>query len=778
MAPKSKSSASSATKKKQARKAERRQLQQQREEGDDQQEQEELDDIDEVQDSRKQSQTAQNGLDTSVDDVPIPSTSSQTAPAPHAASAAAPSGATTTPAQSPRSQKTGKQLKQDLPAQSKQRGEKKSKKQSKKHKKGEAPPPPRKKQYIPPPKPPRDNVDPVDTYGLGVTGTGYERVSAERVITLRLLNKKDSSSVERGVDELSAWILGITENVAANDTETELQQVAEMLPVWINHLPRLLSHTSRRVRLGSATIQAHLLHAGPTILLNDYTLPTLNMPVTLESDDYISALLCSAFDPDRQVRTTAIQTWQALQRQVNIDDYLSITLASLNSTILEAQIASSTSATPSKLAKMDPDARIALQEDQDQGRNQLAASIDAYTYLIDQHFPTDLATEAKGTTDPINPFEPVLSSTGTFWGYLSAQIMEAAQVRRAVWRCLDKVLLKASLQGQLEEDLPDLSKIVLDAGFTERDYNTQNTLYPILTRFLQTYSQSWRVSSGPDQASSSSSSSISDSDSEDRRDGHTDSSVRSRTVLPAVQKFHQLLQVGFYGNAAAGFPQVLPIVQTAPSTFLGSPSSLKILFASLWAAYTGRAIETAGLQGLQAFTACLSSIVEHCASCDAGGETLDVLAEQVQTGWRFYLGLSPSPSKSQSICKPVFAQDMVDLIGALEKYDSDVWLRLKRSLLDDTVTALQSENFARFDLLSAIIVVAAAREGLRSRHFAQELQSVVGHAAIDRLDQANAAQFLAAALDNEMLPLADNKHIIEVMVAPHQSRVSLLIFIP
>ena len=165
-----------------------------------------------------------------------------------AASAKASTASPATGTQQQQRDRRGKLHKEVAPAQGKQRGEAATKKkQKKKHKKGEAPPPPRKKQYIPPPKPPRDNLDPIDIFGLGVAGGGYQRIDPEHVVTLRLLNKKDASSVERGLDELTAWIMSVGQVDASGkkvgaDAEQEgeprdeteaMQEVAEMLPVWV-----------------------------------------------------------------------------------------------------------------------------------------------------------------------------------------------------------------------------------------------------------------------------------------------------------------------------------------------------------------------------------------------------------------------------------------------------------------------------------------------------------------------------------------------------------------
>lgn len=123
------------------------------------------------------------------------------------------------------------------------------KKQSKKHAKGQAPPPPRKKQFIPPPKPTNVNIDPVDIYGLGMLGAEHIRVAPERIVTLRLLNKKDSLSVERGLEELSSWIVEIDSQDSQSQSPTESKtastqeadhigqedpdSLVQIMPVWV-----------------------------------------------------------------------------------------------------------------------------------------------------------------------------------------------------------------------------------------------------------------------------------------------------------------------------------------------------------------------------------------------------------------------------------------------------------------------------------------------------------------------------------------------------------------
>lgn len=238
--PKQKSSASSATKKKHARRTAAREEQLAARAAEE-----------ELAELQEQDNDDGDGDDTSkpvigTDDDDDDATDAQAAavhdkpvePAPTPAIVTA-----TSPPPQPLVDKRGKRIK-DIPPSGSSRGQKnanaenKKKKQSKKHAKGQAPPPPRKKQYIPPPKPVKTNVDPVDIYGLGIVGAGYERIPAEKVVSLRLLNKKDSMSVERGLDELLAWANEVQKSDSSD--EEALTQLSEVVPVWVCY-PHLLT---------------------------------------------------------------------------------------------------------------------------------------------------------------------------------------------------------------------------------------------------------------------------------------------------------------------------------------------------------------------------------------------------------------------------------------------------------------------------------------------------------------------------------------------------------
>lgn len=643
---KSTSSASSATKKKQAKKAEKRDERNKvRAIEEEEQELAELErEGDDGSDAEPPSTTKTSGQDdvvegnagadeqgggvaasTATDGTADSSSAALEGPAASSTSKATPRPPATGSQQQQQRDRRGKLHKEVVPAQGKQRGEAATKKkQKKKHKKGEAPPPPRKKQYIPPPKPPRDNLDPIDIFGLGVTGGGYQRIDPEHVVTLRLLNKKDASSVERGLDELTAWIMSVGqgdagEKAARTDVqegresrdETEaMQEVAEMLPVWTHHYPRLSSHTSRRVRLSTASVHAHFLHQGPDTLLRDFTVPTLTAPATLEKDDYLSSMLCASFDPDRQIRILSVSNWQALQErhQVALDGYAKEILDSLNSTILESSALAGTGAglpSQKQLAKMDDDARIALQEEQDQKSSQLAASIDAFTYML-----------GRPSADEARPelYEPVLDSD-LFWSYLHPARMEAAHVRRAVWRTLGAATRSSSVGlPALRSALRTLSRTVLQAAFGERDYNTHGVLSVALPDFLETFPEAWKLygkhtqpnSIATDESDESSESSSSDDDVDSAK-----ANGREAASPPAsVAALLDALQIGFYGNASSGYKCLPRLVRTVPVSQLPIDASrLELLFSSLWAGFSGRALDSAGEAGLSAFAEAVAQLV-------------------------------------------------------------------------------------------------------------------------------------------------------------------------
>ncbi|KAK7059773.1 delta-9 fatty acid desaturase protein [Favolaschia claudopus] len=123
----------------------------------------------------------------------------------------------------------------------------KSDRKSKKHRSD----PPRPKVYIAPVKPTAANPDPLDAIpGLS------NRLPPTLLVVLRSLGKKAVVTRAKALEELGA---GWVSKIADDDEGIEVYALKDALPVWLHHLPSLLVHPSRRIRLLSAQTHSALL---------------------------------------------------------------------------------------------------------------------------------------------------------------------------------------------------------------------------------------------------------------------------------------------------------------------------------------------------------------------------------------------------------------------------------------------------------------------------------------------------------------------------------------
>src|SRR5437879_103224 len=111
----------------------------------------------------------------------------------------------------------------EQPPKDKEKGKKKDKKA------------PKIKMYIPPPKYTPLRPDPLD---LESNAELVQRLPAELVVLLRNLGKKSVRTRERALE-------GLIEDWLGNE---------DILPIWTFHLPALLIHPSRRIRLLTCTV--------------------------------------------------------------------------------------------------------------------------------------------------------------------------------------------------------------------------------------------------------------------------------------------------------------------------------------------------------------------------------------------------------------------------------------------------------------------------------------------------------------------------------------------
>lgn len=313
-----------------------------------------------------------------------------------------------------------------------QRGQKKSKQDKKA---------PKVKQYIPPPPPPRGEPDPVDRLGLGRAGSS---VTAETIVTLRKVAKRDATTVERGLEEWEEWA---RKAVAEGQTEDEL---LETMQVWTHHFPRLVGHPSRRVRSLAASLHAFFLQE-PTLRA------TLVAPAELEREAYIGGWLTSVYDPDRGVRRTADKSWNDIfgweddGASLNATEYTQELLHHLSRLIFasdEDSTAEGGTTTPQKssragVAAVDQEAVtrkvIALDEPPSLTRSRLRASaLEALAYLLRSH--------PKPSQQSQPSFEDFVGREEV-WGLLDKSQEEEGNVRKAAWIVLQALLSRPDLNG-------------------------------------------------------------------------------------------------------------------------------------------------------------------------------------------------------------------------------------------------------------------------------------------------------------------------------------------
>ncbi|KAG6901384.1 hypothetical protein C0995_012648 [Termitomyces sp. Mi166 len=172
---------------------------------------------------------------------------------------------------------------------------------------------PRIKAYVAPLKPAPAQPDPLDTTGLA------HRLPPELLVVLRSFNKKAQVTKIRALEELQAgWI----------DKCQDVHVLADMLPVWLHHVPALFVHPSRRLRLLAASVHLSLVQLDP---VRDHLLFLLPDSPNLET--LIGTWSIAAHDIDKQVSATALKSW--LDVFTTTESHLPPLIAFVHRTILD-----------------------------------------------------------------------------------------------------------------------------------------------------------------------------------------------------------------------------------------------------------------------------------------------------------------------------------------------------------------------------------------------------------------------------------------------------------
>ncbi|KDQ60057.1 hypothetical protein JAAARDRAFT_32435 [Jaapia argillacea MUCL 33604] len=492
---------------------------------------------------------------------------------------------------------------------------------------------PRKKVYIPPVKPAPIQPDPLETLGLA------SQLPPELLIILRSLRKKDAVTKTKALEELQfAWVDRAGKE---GDDSITLPALKLMLPVWIHHLPSLFLNPSRRIRLLTGGLHYSILRLSS---VRDDAFTFLREFATSDQLESVLGSWCmAAHDIDRQVSLYASKSWGEFvsvlpaPHKLELDRALLSPLVSfLQKTVLDPEgiylsvnppqpVVSppqtkkgggkQTPTTQSRRREFEETPREAPGEDEEKIQDRKArlriGALGAVKWLIDA-----LST---GEGNSITDIKDLLSNPATWSSLYHAHTppfvelegfgYDQPAVRRVAWLLLQGLL--KNYKDNMEPFLPVLSSAVLRSAWVEPDASVRDAMWSPLLTFLTAFPRSWEIEgqdiSGKDEKEVDSEESGSDEDEEPQEPPKA--STGPSGGRESYREFLQFLELGCSGSPLQGYPTVLVILSTIPSSVLkSSTSDFSDLFTSFWAAIDGRALSS--LDKLAASAAFLSSLLE------------------------------------------------------------------------------------------------------------------------------------------------------------------------
>ncbi|KAJ3872691.1 hypothetical protein F5051DRAFT_148142 [Lentinula edodes] len=480
----------------------------------------------------------------------------------------------------------------------------------------------RQKSYIAPTKPQPIKPDPLDSTGLAYVLPG------ELVIVLRNLGKKAVKTREKALDDLeSGWV----NSDRTKESSGQEHILIDMLPVWLSHLPQLLLHASRRIRLAATNIHRSLVNM-PTIL--EHIKLQLDADGS-ESADVIGVWALASQDLDPAVASSASESWRkfvgaslykakiltyaqraivdpgALYAYLNPSPLRTPTSAPMphnkltgnqktqthskgakgKTTPVKGKSAPSTPKTPTgnpdakQLQGFDDPPLDSLETDTDRdarlrvsGLGALAWVLSASSYLAEA---LDVLSDAR-----------LWSSLA---GYdLGSFGFEQPPVRKAAWRLVGTVngalgnfksSVTAATQSSPSTDekisrlLHILSFSVFHSAWTEQDAGVQGVMWQPLLKFLKDNPEAWQWEMGykytaefnlpmRDVDAGSDSDSESDSSDGEEEDVRKGTEVPPFTASRAFKSFLSFLACGCNGSPIQAYPAVMVVLSTIPSSIL------------------------------------------------------------------------------------------------------------------------------------------------------------------------------------------------------------------
>ncbi|KAH8102265.1 hypothetical protein BXZ70DRAFT_63905 [Cristinia sonorae] len=502
----------------------------------------------------------------------------------------------------------------------------------------------RKKVYIPPVKPAPVLPDPLDTLGIA------QRLSPELLVVLRRLSKKDTITKRRALEELQAeWI------DKARSEEHRVHELVEAIPVWFHHVPSLFLHPSRRIRILAVGLHSSFLSLPNPV--PDQLLFFLQEVANADQAELILGTWCMvAHDADRQLSSYARQSWEKF---VDVSQHLpepsSETAPSLPQSPSKKSKLHLSSASfagiwgfvqrvtldpgaiylsinppqpaapppppqkkggrPTPPVKKDDDSPTRSRGDEEE-ENELdrnarlrIGSLGAAVWVLNTL--VRVSQDPKYIEDFLTPIDNAALWTTLHHAkaapFVPAEIQSFGWnqpgVRKSAWVLLQTLLV--TCKGNLKPLLATLASAVLRSAWVEPDPNVRQVMWKPLLTFLKEFPHAWEI-----EATSSTENDEDEEGSDDEDESAPAKDSKSQELLAkGYTEFLQFLELGCNGSPLQGYPAVLIVFSTIPSSVLASVRPpIKSLFTSLWAAIDGRALS--GLDRAEASLAFVSSLLE------------------------------------------------------------------------------------------------------------------------------------------------------------------------
>ncbi|KAI0360435.1 hypothetical protein OH77DRAFT_1418351 [Trametes cingulata] len=516
--------------------------------------------------------------------------------------------------------------------------EKKPKGKDKKSKKE-----PRKKVYIPPVKPAPVQPDPLDTLGLA------QKLPPELLVVLRLLSKKDATTKRRALEELqSAWV---SRARRGGEHEYLVYTLHDTIPVWLHHIPTLFLHPSRRIRLLAVGLHTSLLQIPD--LRKEIFFQIREVATSDHAESVLGTWCLAVHDVDRQVSSYARESWsryvstaETSETKLLLDEalfprvweFVQRTLLDPTGVYLYLNPPQPAIPTPAPSRKGSgrgtpvrrddetgtrPKADEDEENEQDRKARLRVGAFGATEWVLNAKFGSSVSPKEKekasepapSADDFLSPLANPALWTSLYHGktppFVDAESFGYAQpvVRRSAWSLLQTLLQKC--KAHVQPLLPVLSSAVLRSAWVEPDTIVRAAMWQPLLMFLKEYPNAWILEAEAEKDDEERSESE-ESDNEGSSEAPAPKTPGNASIgaSHAYTEFLQFLATGCSGSPVQGYPTVLLILSTIPSSIIATASAhpLEELFTSFWAAVDARVLNS--LDRVAASAAFLSSALE------------------------------------------------------------------------------------------------------------------------------------------------------------------------